>query len=51
VEDGRCKLGVGGRLQLIRLIEEGCFSARRGGAEFRFGGHGAQVVAPLAGRE
>jgi transposase InsO family protein len=23
VEDGRCKLGVGGRLQLIRLIEEG----------------------------
>jgi transposase InsO family protein len=24
VEDGRCKLGVGGRLQLIRLIESGC---------------------------
>ena len=23
MEDGRCKLGVGGRLQLIRLIEEG----------------------------
>jgi transposase InsO family protein len=24
VEDGRCKLGVAGRLQLIRLIESGC---------------------------
>ena len=24
MEDGRCRLGVGGRLQLIRLIESGC---------------------------
>jgi transposase InsO family protein len=32
VEDGRCKLGVGGRLQLIRLIEEGA-SLRSAAAE------------------
>ena len=32
MEDGRCKLGVGGRLQLIRLIEEGA-SLRSAAAE------------------
>ena len=32
MEDGRCKLGVGGRLQLIRLIESGC-SLRAAAAE------------------
>jgi len=32
MEDGRCKLGLGGRLQLVRLIEGGC-SFRTAAAE------------------
>jgi transposase InsO family protein len=32
VEDGRCKLGLAGRLQLVRLIESGC-SLRSAAAE------------------
>jgi hypothetical protein len=44
------KLGPAGRLALVLLIEGGMLSARRGGREFCFGGHGASVVASLAGR-
>ena len=32
MEDGRCKLGLAGRLQLVRLIEGGC-SFRAAAAE------------------
>ena len=47
MEDGRCKLGLGRALQLVRLIESGC-SFRAAAAESSVSvGHGASVVASL----
>ena len=50
MEDGRCKLGLAGRLQLVGLIESGCSFRAAAAAEFCFAGHGASVVASLASR-
>ena len=51
MEDGRCKLGLLGRLELVMLIEQGStLRAGRGGPERR-AGDGASLVASLAGRQ
>jgi hypothetical protein len=54
MEDGRCRLGPGGRLALVRLIEQGStlraaggLVGGGGGAPHRRAGHGPSVVASL----
>jgi hypothetical protein len=51
MEDGRCKLGLQGRLELVQLVEQGSTLRAAGGRPQRRAGHGASVVASLAGRE
>ena len=50
MEDRRCKLGLQGRLELVRLIEAGVDAEGRRGGPQRGAGHGAPVVASLEGR-
>ena len=47
MEDRRCKLGLQGRLELVRLIEQGSDAEGRRGGPQRRAGHGASLVASL----
>jgi hypothetical protein len=50
MEDGRCKLGLAGRLELVRLIESGS-TLRAAAAALNVAGDGAPVVASVVGGE
>ena len=49
MEDRRCKLGLAGRLELVRLVEQGCVVEGGRGRPRRGAGDGASVVASVAG--
>ena len=51
MEDGRCKLGLQGRLALVLLVEQGSTLRAAAAALERRAGDGAPLVASLAGRQ
>jgi hypothetical protein len=49
MEDGRCKLGLQGRLELVLLVEQGSTFRQAAGLPERRAGDGAPLVASLEG--